>query len=406
MSDSWQRQREPDAVPTPTAVAVSDYCRRARSPASPREVRLALSLLSDEDDFRLRALTDDEPRAWPLGPYAVVDILRGTSPQLASRRQEVGYYALVEQLASVRAERALAPAPVDTGLDRPAASAPAAAAGPPPTPPAATSMKERIAPRKRARDVLPTAEPLNLEDNLAALERFSAGRRKDAPVPRGRFTNVDATRSPADGLLAAGSVELLRGLLEQHHHRFAIHRTLARSYAGRGGSPLTLAAVEAAYAQHGLLEPLERRERELLLSAYADHRGATGRVAQALGMTPAEVARLRQQLEVEREVEELRERFRREALSPRSLTLRLDLLGRTRYLEDLGIERRFEKSLEGDLRQLFKQVAAQAHSYGDLIERAARHAGAPAELLSRGADKLGLSSDFKQQFSSSNNPSP
>src|SRR5437762_84055 len=30
--DQWHRRRRPDEVPTPVAVAVSDFCRRARAP--------------------------------------------------------------------------------------------------------------------------------------------------------------------------------------------------------------------------------------------------------------------------------------------------------------------------------------------------------------------------------------
>jgi hypothetical protein len=39
----WHRKRHPDDVPTPVAVAVSDFCRRARVPAPPALVRDALA---------------------------------------------------------------------------------------------------------------------------------------------------------------------------------------------------------------------------------------------------------------------------------------------------------------------------------------------------------------------------
>src|SRR5215468_8933142 len=38
---SWERKRQPDDVPTPVAVAVSDFCPRAGTPAAPRAVREA-----------------------------------------------------------------------------------------------------------------------------------------------------------------------------------------------------------------------------------------------------------------------------------------------------------------------------------------------------------------------------
>src|SRR5512140_1057143 len=103
MPDGWQRRRRPDEVPTPLAVALSDFCRRAKSPASAAEVREALALLSPEDEFRVRQLTDREPEASPLGPFAVVDVLAGTPPHLAAQRQAVGYYDVARKLSAERA---------------------------------------------------------------------------------------------------------------------------------------------------------------------------------------------------------------------------------------------------------------------------------------------------------------
>ena len=109
MNSQWQRRRQPEDVPTPVAVAVSDFCRRAKALASPAEVREALALLSEDDDFRVRTLTDTEPEVSPLGPFSVVDILRGTAPSLAAQRQACGYYEVVQELARVREEKTPAP---------------------------------------------------------------------------------------------------------------------------------------------------------------------------------------------------------------------------------------------------------------------------------------------------------
>src|SRR5688572_1368668 len=103
MVDDWKNRRTPDEVPTPVAVAVSDFCRRARARATAAEVRDALATLSPEEDFRVKSLTDEEPSAHPLGPFAVVDIVRGTPPALAAERQKVGYYDLARALAEARA---------------------------------------------------------------------------------------------------------------------------------------------------------------------------------------------------------------------------------------------------------------------------------------------------------------
>ncbi len=101
---SWERKRQPDDVPTPVAIALSDFCRRAGVPASPRAVRSALSAISEAEDFRVRAVTDAEPAARPLGPYAVVDLVRGTPLDTAALRQRSGYYTLVEEMLAASCE--------------------------------------------------------------------------------------------------------------------------------------------------------------------------------------------------------------------------------------------------------------------------------------------------------------
>ena len=83
-----QRKRLPEDVPTPVAVAVADFCRRAKAPASPGLVRDALALLDDDDDTRVRQLTDAEPTA-RLGPFAVVDVILGTKTSVAAERRKV-----------------------------------------------------------------------------------------------------------------------------------------------------------------------------------------------------------------------------------------------------------------------------------------------------------------------------
>src|SRR5687767_168478 len=98
MAMAWRRRREPEEVPTPVAVAVADFCRRAGAPAPPAEVRQALATLESEEDFRARMVADGEPLARPLGPWALVDVVRGAAPDLAAAREACGYYALVREL--------------------------------------------------------------------------------------------------------------------------------------------------------------------------------------------------------------------------------------------------------------------------------------------------------------------
>ena len=86
----------------------------------------------------------------------------------------------------------------------------------------------------------------------------------------------------------------------------------------------------------------------------------------------------------------MREKFIREALAPDNLKLRLDLLFRTKYLEDLGIERRFEQSLTKELTGLIDQVRDAATSVPTLVDLLSRQHALHAESLRRALDKLGL----------------
>lgn len=389
MSTRWERKRDPESVPTPVAIALSDYCRRAQSPAAATEVRAALSLLTEDEDFRVRSLAESEPEASPLGPWAVVDVLGGTSPALAAQRQSLGYYQVAEELVEERARKAPpAPAPQPAAAPAPAPSQASPGLAPTRSERKAKekelSVSEKIAPRKRT-----PAEPME------AVEEEPP--RRELPKGRGRFTRLAAQRAPAEELLGAAG-NALADLIAQHPHRFALLQVLGEQYQSRGQQDLSLHDLEAALRQHGLAEKLERQERELILGSFTDHRGATARVAWALNLRPAELAKLVGLLGLRAEVDSVRERFQREALAPKNLAARLDLLGRSRYLTDLGIERKFREALSRDLKQLLERYTGEAHSLEELAERAGRQQGAPKELLLRAIDKLGLTDTFKDQL--------
>jgi hypothetical protein len=387
MNRPWQRQRQPDDVPTPVAVAVSDYCRRAHSPATPTEVREALALLAESDDFRVRTLTDAEPGATPLGPFAVVDVLQGTAPALAATRQGCGYYDVVRELARVHEEKR-PPAP-------PVPDVPTFAL-PPPRVPAAespTARKEavssggetvqaRIAPRKRSAPVSSPAELGEDQDELGFLKR-------DLPKPRGRFTRLEAPKSNFQELTRAPGKDVLVGLMEAHPNRFALHKAVAQQYNGPRGE-LSLGELEQVLEEHELLETLGEREHAAILSAFTEHRGAAGRVGWALGLSPSELKQLEAKLGISERVEEVRERFRREALTGRNLTQKLDLLGREKYLIDLGIKKRFSDMLRRELEVLVREEGSHPGSLSALSDAIARKHGAPSELVLRALERLGV----------------
>jgi hypothetical protein len=399
MNTPWQRQRQPDDVPTPVAVAVSDYCRRAKSPATPTEVREALALLSEAEDFRVRTLTDTEPQARPLGPFAVVDVLKGTAPDLAAKRQECGYYEVVQELARVHEEkRPPAPAP---SPDVPTFATPAAprAAVPDPVPArreraaksSGETLQARIAPRKRTAVEEPPYEAEETGEAPSFLK-------KDLPKPRGRFTRLDAPKTSFQELTRASGKETLEAALEAHEHRFALLNSLANQYNGARGD-LTLAELEGLLRSHGLMEAMASRERQALLAGYTEHRGAAGRVGWALGLSPSELKQLEAKLGISQEVEEVRERFRREALTSRHLTQRLDLLGRDKYLADLGIKKRFTDMLRRELEVLVRDELPGAANVAALADAVGRKHGAPSELVLRAIERLGLGEDLRKRTS-------
>jgi hypothetical protein len=372
---SWERKRQPDDVPTPVAVAVSDFCRRAGVPASPRAVREALSVVSDADDFRVRAVTDAEPSTRPLGPFAVVDVARGTAADTAALRERSGYYALVEEMLALQDARvapAASPAAVVAG--GPSMPAPLAPTPPMETPRAASTggsgqrepapaptVAERIAPRRR------TAQ--------------------SPAQPRGRFTQVEVQRAPLESLQGPEGRTTLQTLLMQHGHRPALLRALAQGYVGRHGAEPGAAELDALLEAQGLLLQVEASERELIVSALSDHRGALGRVAWALGLRRPELTILVQRLGLGPEVDRMRERFRREALTPSSWTARLDLLGRRKYLEDLGVERDFEDRLRSDL---VRELHAAGTDGPDAPAALARRLAVSPALVTRALERLGL----------------
>ena len=111
-------------------------------------------------------------------------------------------------------------------------------------------------------------------------------------------------------------------------------------------------------------------------------------MAWALGLRGPELGALVARLGLGPEVDRQRERFRREALSPGTWTARLDLLGRRKYLEDLGVEREFEDRLRTDLgREL--DALARDDAAAPRVALARRLAVSPT-LVSRALERLGI----------------
>ncbi len=368
MHQPWARKRTDDDVPTPVAVAVSDFCRRAGAPAPPAEVRAALSTLAAEDDFRVRTLTDAEPPVRPLGPYAVVDVLRGTPPALAAQREACGYYRLLKGFLEAPPQGlATEPAAWPTSGGTPAEVLPARRE-PPGTLPSAGRSPEQ------------PARALSVAERIAPRRRAGGSKEASGTVPRGRFAQLPAEQPSLERL----SVAQLSDLLAQHAHRPALLRVLARGQAQGVSSQ----ALDTALERAGLLEGAAQTERELVLSTLEEQRGSLGRAAWALGVRPSELSSWAGRLGVTAAVDRIRDRFRREALQPAHWTARLDLLGKRKYLEDLGVSADFERSVTEDLRRALEATPGAAEERTALL--AARLGVAP-EALRRSLLRLGLS---------------
>lgn len=382
--EQWQRRRHPEDVPTPIAVAVADFCRRAKAAAPAGVVREALAVLGDDDDFRVKEITDGEPEAKPLGPFALVDLIHGTSAATAAQRQETGYYDLVRALAA-KTEAPAKPSP-------------------PPAPPktqpvilspvkgddekaerkrkkAALTVTQRIAPKKRTAPVERPAPPPPKE--------VIGPRKKNLPLPRGKFTRIEAEASRLSELeKSAGKAELL-GLIEQTGNRVALRHRLETQYVVRRGTPPAQEDVDALLARHGLMAAVQKREREAILGGLSDAKGSLTHVAFAQGLTPYELDRLIASTGLKPEVERIRERWVREALSTPNLKMRLDLLGRGKYLADLKIVRRFKDALERDLLDVLEALPVMP-DLDLLIAAAAKKHALPAEALRTAIDRLGI----------------
>jgi hypothetical protein len=109
--DELVEHRAPEAVPTPLAIALADFCRRAGRPSAPEAVRHALARLHPEEDERFAAFAGEKPPGRPLGPEAAVDVFRGLPALEASAREESGFYVAMAQVPRERV------APADPNLE-------------------------------------------------------------------------------------------------------------------------------------------------------------------------------------------------------------------------------------------------------------------------------------------------
>ena len=112
-----------------------------------------------------------------------------------------------------------------------------------------------------------------------------------------------------------------------------------------------------------------------------------GRAAWALGVRANEFLAWAERLGVTLAVDRIRDRFRREALQPVHWTARLDLLGKRKYLEDLGVTTDFERSVTEDLRRALDATEGEPE---ERIAVLANRLGVAPEALRRSLLRVGL----------------
>ena len=392
-----QRKRHPLDVPTPVAVALADFCRRAQAPVDPRTVRDALSLLSPDQDERVLKLSATEPLARPLGPYAVVEILeRSASAHEVAERQQAGEWDHVE-LADVPLTPVPSPPSPAAAPQTPAAFEDPDADAPRKKRERKPSVEARIAPKHRKSGEPPPAPRTPLP---RASPRYSVFVKKDLPKPRGRFTRVDLTRLKAHKLLDPHMKEELEQLIEQHGHRVAIRRALEPLYLGRKGDTLSVEDIEAALLHHELRAFIGERERTAVISAVSESRGDLARAASTLGMKPEELEHIALNSGATLELKKIREHHAREALAHGNLRLKLELMEKPKYLADLGVEKRFRDSLALELSEKLDQAMGKAADVDALVREAARREGLPYEKLKAALDRTGLAATYRRKLAS------
>jgi hypothetical protein len=192
---------------------------------------------------------------------------------------------------------------------------------------------------------------------------------------------------------------MLDAMIQQHRHRIALCAALSAQFQSRAGRAVSEEELLAALEVHGLKARLISNETELLMGLYAEQKGATGRVAWSLGVTPPELSRLTKSLGLVQQVEEVKERYRREALASKPLPARLDLLGREKYLMDLGIKRRYFELASAELRSLLRESLPRASTLEGLAGHTAKQHGTTPAVLRRAMDQLGLTPEFEKLMS-------
>ncbi len=339
---------------------------RAHTDAAEAEIRAAFSRLRPDEQDRLRRLVRDPPPG-RFGPLAWADLARGIDAQVAAARELSGYYEL-------QAERDALAALV--GREAQPAEVPAPAPPEPesPPPPVARRTRRRAKDDDRAaraarsqhllglfayhRDAPLVARSLRvsleaLDEELDSLGirrkayRLTRGTDAQMPVasavagpagpPVRRRARSASPPPPAAPSPSPDEAETLRAALAEAGAR----RVLLGRRLGLEGRAL-LARFRAA----GLERELALRERDLIRALWSKHRASEAKVAAELQTTAEGLRDVVVERGLSRELEAMRDRFRREALGRRWPRERIEqVLHQRDELRDLGVLEGLEREV-------------------------------------------------------------
>ncbi len=360
---------------------------RARSrPAAEIEVRAALAPLTPAEEKRLRSALLAPPLS-PLGPFGWADVARGIEPAVATAREISGYYALQAERDALAAMVGALPLPP------PAAPPPARkarAAKPPKRADSSPRAQELLGLFAYHRDAPLVARSMgvSLAELTAELDALQIRRKAFAltrgtdmpratatPGPKGppvrRRTRAEKPAPPPPAPDAGSELKAL--LAETGPRRDALAQRL-------GLSP---AALLARFRAAGLERELALRERDLIRALWSKHRASEGRVAAELGTTPARLREIAHERGLLRELDAIRDRFRREARAKKWPHQRLEqVLHRAAELRELGLWDELHREVAARVGVLWRSLQGKPQALA-LLGQKLHLSGEDAEKLRR-----------------------
>ena len=306
-----------------------EWCSEAHRPVSADEVRSALSLLSWDELLAVRAVLADPPPTHPLGPLALVDLARGTAPELAADRERRRCETDLPPLSSTDPERL----PLVAG---------ARAAG---------EDSRRSRPRLGAEPPSPTHEKGKRAASGPVIRR---ARDRVKPKPR----QPERVLPLVDDLLASEGRTVLERLIRQHGARRArIAEALAKGWRRVDGAAPGEEELSRLLDLHGLARGFESRERDELLHVLRAAAGLRTRAADAVGVTPAVFDTALERLGASGEADSIRAAHRDELRRRATLSERVRmLLGEADRLADLDLLAEMEADVRARLPQLVRAL--------------------------------------------------